>query len=399
MLLAMTLLCVWLGDYVSPIRRLERQLGAPDETVRVRAAERLGYLGRDARSASRSLVRATEDTSARVRVKAVWALSRVSGRADVLTPLLNDSDWSVAMAAAEGLLWNGEDPARVVHFLSAPYAGSAMLKAISPAQAAIVVPLFLDSLSATDGPAQQQSADPAQMALNFVAVPATTVVPDLIERLDDERPNVRIAAAVQLSRLREKANQAAPALRARLQDPDAEVVLACAAALGAVEPNDTEFLPILKRALRSKNARAIDAASYLSAMGPAAAGLADDLVEFLVDAQRYNLWGVLPGEDALVSMGPPAVSALDGALKRALIAKAQLPLTEQRLDAQAERDSRRAILIYLAMIGPPAKSRRADVGGGARLRRLPKSGHTRPGKHWHRCGASRGPLMALCRLA
>ncbi|HJT34822.1 MAG TPA: HEAT repeat domain-containing protein [Pirellulales bacterium] len=408
--MAVTVLCVWLADYVNPIRRLERQLGDLDEQVRRRAAVRLGYLGHDARSASKSLVRATEDTSAPVRVAAVWALSRVSGRADVLTSLLSDSDKNVAMAAAEGLLWNGEDPATVVPLLLEPHVNIAIFSAMSPAQAAIVVPLFLDSLSATDGPAEQQSADPAQVALNFVTVPATTVVPDLIERLDDERPNVRIAAAAQLSRLREKANQAAPALRARLQDPDAEVVLACAAALGAVEPSDTEFLPILKRALRSKDVRAMQAAYFLSAMGPAANGLADDLVEFLVSFQRYNIWG-LPGEAALVRMGPPAVSALDGALKRAVIERSQLPRTvqvvlervkgiagvalpevrsacervrgvtdapgvlldpqrdshriamirflewmEHSLAALAERDRRLVIPRYLALIGPPAKT-------------------------------------------
>jgi len=214
----------------------------------------------------------------------------------------------------------------------------------------------------------------------------------------------------QLSRLGEKASQAARALRARLQDPDAEVVLACAAALGAIEPSDSEFLPILKRALRSKHVPAIQAASYLWAMGSAANRLADDLVEFLVSFQQYNIWG-LPGEGTLVRLGPPAVSALDGALKRALIERARLPHTvqavlervktianealpevrrarervlgiptdasgvpldpqrdsqrtatirflewmEQRLAALAEPDRRLVIPRYLALIGPPAK--------------------------------------------
>lgn len=47
MLLAVTALCVWLADYVSPVRRLERQLGDPDEELRELAAERLGYIGRE----------------------------------------------------------------------------------------------------------------------------------------------------------------------------------------------------------------------------------------------------------------------------------------------------------------------------------------------------------------
>lgn len=38
MLLAVTLLCVWLADYVSPVRRLERQLGDPNENRRVEHA-------------------------------------------------------------------------------------------------------------------------------------------------------------------------------------------------------------------------------------------------------------------------------------------------------------------------------------------------------------------------
>src|SRR5487761_1847889 len=90
MLLALTVLCVWLADYVSPVRRLERQLRDPNEDVRELAAERLGYLGPEARSTTKSLLRATGDTSPSVRGKSVWALSRVSGRIDLLAPLLDD---------------------------------------------------------------------------------------------------------------------------------------------------------------------------------------------------------------------------------------------------------------------------------------------------------------------
>ncbi|HEV3022416.1 MAG TPA: HEAT repeat domain-containing protein, partial [Pirellulales bacterium] len=244
MLLAVTALCILLADYVSPIRRLERQLRDPDEEVRLIAAERLGYLGPEARSTTKSLLRATDDESQEVCVKAVWALSRVSGRADLLAPLLTHDDDEIRLAAVEGMLWTGDDRTELVPMLLEmdPVGRAdvgAIFEALGPAQAAIAVPILLDSLSPADGAAQR---DPAAATLSRVGAPAATVVPALIDRLSREQPHVRKAAAEQLLRLGQLAKEAAPALRARLHDPDLAFAAACAAALGAVDPNDDEFL-------------------------------------------------------------------------------------------------------------------------------------------------------------
>ncbi|HEV3002912.1 MAG TPA: hypothetical protein VGX78_00555, partial [Pirellulales bacterium] len=67
MLLVVTALCIWLADYVRPVRRFERQLRDPREEERVLAAQRLGFLGPEARSAAKSLLRTMNDGSARVR--------------------------------------------------------------------------------------------------------------------------------------------------------------------------------------------------------------------------------------------------------------------------------------------------------------------------------------------
>lgn len=334
MLLAVTLLCVWLADYVSPVRRLERQLRHPAETRRQRAAERLGCLGPEARSTTKSLLRATDDASSAVRPWATWALSRVSGRADLLEPLFSHSDPYVRLAAIEGWLWLGRDPTKLVALLkrndTTVASDSGIFESLGPSQAAIVIPLLLDSLSADD-PMTGYGRDPAALALNRIALPAPSVVPALIDRLGDKRPKVRTAVAEQLLRLGPSAQQAAPALRARLDDRDPDRAAACAAALGAIDPDDSEFLPVLKRALRHHDsAVAHRVAAYLWMLGPVAADASDDLVRFLYEVQQD---AGLPYFDvnALKRLGPSAVSALDRELMRILARRARAPKVPQAL--------------------------------------------------------------------
>lgn len=326
MLLVMTILCLFLADFVNPVRRLERQLRDPDEELREYAAERLGFMGSEGRSAMKSLLRATEDSSSPVRLKAIWALSRVSDRPDLLAPLLNGSDDDVSLAAAEGMLWMRDDPRKIIPKLLELYDNGLtdqgvepIFEALGPEQSTVVVPLLLDSLLSTDEALQSEGNDPAAGALRVVALPSAAVVPALIERLNDERSEVRTAAAEQLLRLRASAKDAAPALRARLQDPDPACAAACAAALFVVDPGDADFLRVLRRSLRSDVFGLPDRVDdYLFMIGPAGAGAADDLVDFLCDRQRLRFSA--DGGNALKRLGPPAVSALDRRLKQALAA-------------------------------------------------------------------------------
>jgi len=323
MLLVLIAPCAWSADDVGLVRSLEKQLRDPNEDVREFAAQRLGYMGRDASSAASSLLQATDDDSSQVAVKAAWALLRVDGRANVMAPLLGHSDPLVLLAAAEGMLWNGHDPVKLVPTLlelrkCGIYDVDSVFEALGPDQAAAVMPLLLDSLSTARDAEWVDQDHPAVSALSHVAMPAPTVVPDLIARLRHERPKVRTAAAEQLLRLGAAAKEAAVALRAGLHDPEPACATACAAALGAVDPDDAEFLLVLRESLRSIDSMdATRAASYLWMLGPSAAGLSDDLVAYLCDLQRrahfpyYDL-------NALKRIGPPAISALDRALKEAL---------------------------------------------------------------------------------
>ncbi|HVX11619.1 MAG TPA: HEAT repeat domain-containing protein [Pirellulales bacterium] len=332
-LLAVTLLCVWLGDYVSEVRKLERQLSDVDEEVRERAAERLGYMGSDARSATKSLLSlAKNDTSWPVRERAVWALSRVSGRADLLVPLLSDNEMAVKLAAAEGMLWLGEDPAKLVEtILEIAFSPGtdAILEAMPPVPAATIIPALLDSLWTEEEANRNHRNDPATEALSHVALPAATVVPALIDRLDHEQPNVRVAAAEQILRLGASAKEAVPALRARLNDDDRTLAAACAAALCAIDPSDAAAHEVLKATLRSEDL-AYHAAFFASALGPDAAIVLDDLVAFLCDSHRSGSWPS-PTVSTLVEIGPPAVEALDRALRDAMRERDRIPLTPEGL--------------------------------------------------------------------
>jgi HEAT repeat protein len=334
MLLAVTLLCVWLADYVSPVRKLERQLSDADGEVRESAAERLGYMGSDARSTTNSLLLvAKDDTSSPVRVKAVWALSRVSGCTDLRT-FLQDSDADVCQAAVEGMLWRGDDPSELVltllefshqssdgnsifETLGAKQVDS-IFEALGPKQAAVVIPVLLDLLPTASDDPPNRPRDPVIRAINHMAFPDASVGPALIERLHHEEPEVRTAAAEQLLRLGELAREAAPALRTLLHDRDPACAVACAAALGAIDPDDKEFLSVLKEALHSNDDMlALRADAYLWMLGPRAAEIADDLAAFLCDLQRdvgaphYNL-------NAVKRIGPAAITALDRTLQQAI---------------------------------------------------------------------------------
>ncbi len=334
LLVVVTFFCLWLGDYVNPIRRLERQLRDPDEEKRVTAAERLGYLGPEARSATKSLLRAMDDDSELLREKAVWAVSRVSGRAALLLPFLADAKDEVKLAAVEGILWAGGDVDAVLPTLLALHQDGAysdevenILSALGPDQAAAVIPLLLDKLAFVSIPQEksaekveevQQQAYEAAHWLQCLSVPASTVVPSLIDRLDHKRPEVRKAAAEQLLRLGESAKQAAPALRARLHDADPAVSAATAAALGAVDPEDDEFLAVLKHALHSDDVYLVHrVACYVWVLGPVAAGTTDDLVAILYDPRYEMSMGAGSIESALLRLGPLAVSSPDRTLREA----------------------------------------------------------------------------------
>ncbi|HUY32298.1 MAG TPA: HEAT repeat domain-containing protein [Pirellulales bacterium] len=328
MLLVVTVFCLWLGDYVNPIRRLERKLRDPNDYVRELAAESLGNLGGDARSATRSLLHAMRDESDGVRSKAAWAFSRVGGRAELLVPFLADSAGEVWLPAAEGIVWAGGDPAMVVRTLldgrskQDNYDWNELFASMGAEQAATVVTLLLDAMAAND----DSKSLAASCALDKLSLPAASVAPALIVRLDHERPDVRIAAAEQLLRLGPAAKQATAALREGLHDPDVKVATAMAAALGAVDPGDPDFIAVLTQSLRADDPSLRElAVNHLDVLGPIAAGTSDELVVALdgsPEAFQYGYGSRPPSvadvaANSLLRIGPAAVPALERALKQA----------------------------------------------------------------------------------
>lgn len=328
MLLAVTLLCVWLADYVSPVRKLERQLNDPDVAERVIAAQRLGYMGPVARSATKSLLRAMEHRNADLRRKAVWALSRITRNPDLLLPFLSDGENDVKVAAAEGILWADGEPTRVFSALMASgclEGGAArMAMNLAPDKSAAVLPLLLDAL----GSDSELLIKQADYCLAFLSVPTPTVTPILIDRLGHVRPQVRKVAAEQLLYLASTDHAAVPALMAALHDPDLAVAAAVAAALGTVDPHNKDYLRVFKKALRSGDARLVaNVARYLYQLGPAAAEAADDLVAGLCDPRVCNepYYGyIIIWAPALKRLGAPAIYPVERTLRHALASQIRL---------------------------------------------------------------------------
>jgi hypothetical protein len=378
MLLVVAAICIWLADYVRPVRRLERQLlRDPDTVERVIAAQRLGYMGSDARSTTKSLLCAMKTDSSDLRRKSVWALSRVSGRPEPLLPFLAHSDDTVKLAAAEGVIWSGGDPLQVFWALDRRVTNGSVTSKVSlcaplgPNEAAAVIPFLLDTLGSSDASRQKEAAD----CLQWLSVPALTAIPAITERLDHSQAIVRKAAAEQLLLLPASARSAAPALRARLHDPDRGVAAAMAAALGAVDPDNKDFLSVLQHSLRSGDVQLVsDVALYLFRLGPAATEAADDLVTGICDpsvceAPHYghiSIWA-----PALKQLGLPAVSAVDRRVRQALDAAKRLQALPEVRREQLEKLGRALTSILRSALAqvhgkkrPPQQNSWVNFGSG-----------------------------------
>ena len=120
------------------------------------------------------------------------------------------------------------------------------------------------------------------LCLSLTLQPSTAAPPEveaLLKLLADKDEGIRLKAAKDLGKLKEKAKDAIPALKAATADPDEDVREVAAKALaaitaavgkGAVPKADDALAPVVKE-LRSKDAKVkIAALSKLEAMGEAA---------------------------------------------------------------------------------------------------------------------------------
>jgi HEAT repeat protein len=317
--IAVTLFGVWLGDWVDPVRKLERQLRDESEQVRTSAAQKLGALGSGGKAAEGSLVLSLNDQSLRVRSTAAWAISRIGGSVGQLVPLLSDPADKVRLSAAEAIVWSGGDITQVIPTLldllankrgdSSRTRAEEIFSAFGPEPAGAAIPMLLDFLA--DDTVSRSSA--AVEALKHLSVPAD-VMPVLIETLRHESPKLRIGAAELILRMGPQTNEAASVLRDGLHDDDPYVAAACAAALSAGLPDNAEFLAVLTNGLRSEDAELrLRSAQYLEVLGPAATAAVDELAESLDDESE----GVSrQAASTLRRIGPTAVPALERVVLR-----------------------------------------------------------------------------------
>ena len=174
---------------------------------------------------------------------------------------------------------------------------------------------------------------------------AAEVAPVLVERLDDERWEVRYAAAQALGALGEHAKEQAPLLVERLDDAASDVRRAAAQALGALGEHAKEQAPLLGERLDDERWEVRRAAAQaLGALGEHAKEQAPLLVERL-DDERWEVRRA--AAQALGALGEHA--------------KEQAPLLVERLDDE-RWEVRRAAAQALGALGEHAKEQAPLLG-------------------------------------
>ncbi|HJT34057.1 MAG TPA: HEAT repeat domain-containing protein [Pirellulales bacterium] len=349
-----TLFALWLGDYVDPVRKLQRRLRDESQQVRLAAVHDLGRLSLEMASARAAIPAAFEDRSPLVRGMAAWEFSRSGGDWQKITPLLNDAEADVRLAAAEAILWCGGDPVSVmpaVMRLAAETAQSgshsysdadAVIAAFGPETSSAVLPKLLNSLASDDAVVQSG----AREVLRSLPRPSASAVSDLIRLLDHRVPEVRLVAAEQLMRLGQEAAPAAPALEKRMSDSDPPVAAAATVAWCVASDRDVELPAILFDYLSSDDPEQQRRAGlYFKRLGPRASAAASALVG--LPGNDYDRPHSLAAE-SLDAIGPAAIGALSTAIAGSPNAGVRLRavLALERLGPRA-RDAAPALIAAL----------------------------------------------------
>ena len=224
---------------------------------------------------------------------------------EALEKCLHDEDYQVRLAAANALAGLG------------PEALPSLKRALGNARGSV-----LDSMAgllrAVRGtPSNQARVREELAAKRVILVQAmgrigTPSVPTLTEALQDESPQVRLAAAYALGECGSGSREAVPGLVASLRDADREVRVNATRALGRIGPTAKVAIPALIETLRSDDLQlSRDSLDALRGIGedsiPALAATLPTLEERLAQSVVQTL-GLL---------GPKATPALEAALYRA----------------------------------------------------------------------------------
>jgi HEAT repeat protein len=202
------------------LARLIDALSSDDPSDRVRAAEELARLGREAVAAVPALVRAASDSSVLVQVSALRALAAIGKPAGAVLERVKQI---AAMTRVEEVC---------------EAAAMAMYRISGTSKEATI---FLQALVTMGRDAQAR----ARAASDLGEIGAREAVPALIHGLDDSAAAVRREAAYALGRIGAEAKDALPALEKLLLDQrDDHARIACAEALWSIAQR-TAGIPFL----------------------------------------------------------------------------------------------------------------------------------------------------------
>jgi HEAT repeat protein/lysophospholipase L1-like esterase len=212
------------ADSVEALARLVRKAQGPGRGL---AAEALGRLGADARSAVPDLTVAAFDQRADVRWRAVWALGRIGPAAKpavlALRMSLADPDlcWRAAQALGEIGPGAADAVPDLVTLLREPssnvrWRAAEALGAIGSPQAAPAL------ASAVDDPAENVRLA-AVVALSSVGAKSALAEPAYIRALRDKDLRIRVQAVRSLGRFGSLSSRARQALKTAGTDPDESV--------------------------------------------------------------------------------------------------------------------------------------------------------------------------------
>lgn len=164
------------------------------------------------------------------------------------------------------------------------------------------------TLAEWQGDLEKRPLEVRQQAAQALAHFGPVAAPALVQTLRDVSPEVRQAAAIGLSGMREAAKEAVPALAQALGDLDVRVRQVAPWVLGTFGPAAEVAVPELIRAIRDpNNVVQAEAASALAAIGPAAKDAAVALALVAQGAHTYVGGNIM---NALRAIGPAAIPEL-----------------------------------------------------------------------------------------
>jgi HEAT repeat protein len=174
-----------------------------------------------------------------------------------------------------------------------------------------LIPVLVDLLQDKDGPVRLVAA----RCLCYLEKQASPAVPPLARALTDPSVAVRRAVVETLGRIGPDARASVPPLTQALRDPDWEVRILAAQALWRIARNDTTSIDTLVEVINGngpadKGWKQMLAAEVLGEIGPPAKRAVGPLVEVLAE-RKWNSMGLRStAAEALGKIGPAAKEAI-----------------------------------------------------------------------------------------